>query len=141
MRPHISNNILNELHILPTFPGAPFFQKEYSLLSPLHKCAKSHASKGRFIKGTPGVSVPCLCHFSHRYFSQRAEQQCVAVGSSPVTHGYQTGTLSQGEQELSCFLTSSTEVQVAQTTWVTEFLALPFLLHPQLLSPSLLSPR
>lgn len=32
-------------------------------------------------------------------------------------------------------------MQVAQTTWVTEFLALPFLLHPQLLSPSLPSPR
>ena len=46
-----------------------------------------------------------------------------------------------GKQEHPCFLTTGTEVQVAQTTWVTELPAFPFLLHPQLLSPSPPPPR
>lgn len=49
--------------------------------------------------------------------------------------------LSPGKQEHPCFLTTGTEVQVAQTTRVTEFPAFPFLLHPQLLSPSPPPPR
>lgn len=65
--------------ILPEriFPSLPHFTNVQNT---------THTSKGRFIKGNPGVSVPCLCHFSHQYFSQKAEQQCVAVGSSPVMH-------------------------------------------------------
>lgn len=54
MQPHVSNKILRELHILPMLSGAPFFQKEDSLLSPLHKCAKCHPRKqGKVYKRRP----------------------------------------------------------------------------------------
>lgn len=57
----------------------------------------THASKGRFIKENP-VSVPCLYHFSHQYFPQNAEQQEALL--SPISSGYQTGTLSQSSRNI-----------------------------------------
>lgn len=50
---HTSNKILNELYVLPALSGTPSHQKEDSLLSPLHRCAKYHLpEQGRFIKET-----------------------------------------------------------------------------------------
>lgn len=78
----------------------------------------THRSKARFIEGDPQVSVPCLYPFSHQYFSQKAQQQCLAVGSSPVMHKQWIANrhIVPRWEEHSCFLTSSAEVQVAQTT-------------------------